>query len=271
MPRQWQAIIFIAAVAVLIIVTTPEGRSPGAIIDADISQTSVTALPDIFVEEKSNSKDAVAVQTTSALAKEVGGNKIFYEQNPGQRWPLASLTKLMTAMVALESVPVSPARDNALKKMMVTSDNEAAGQLAAMLGAEKFVGLMNSQARDLKMTNTSFFDSSGLSFLNQSTVLDLDRLVSYLWENQPLLLQWSRQPKMLIDGLVYDNINQFAGQPGFLGGKTGWTNDASGNLISIFQSEGRPLAIIILGAANKTERFTQTEKLRQWISQHFKR
>ncbi len=268
MPKQWQGAIFVVIVLAIFLILAPETQSPGAIINKTIHQSSVAVSPEINVPQETNNLD---IKTHSALAKEIGNGKIFYEFNPEQRWPLASLTKLMTAVVAMENIPLSAERNNLIKRMMIASDNEAADELARKLGQEKFIAAMNDKAQDLKMEQTSFFDSSGLSFLNQSTVRDLDRLIISITENQPQIFQWSREPSAVIDGQTYFSINHFAGQSDFLGGKTGWTEDASGNLVSLFSGSSHPLVIIVLGTPTKNERFAQTLYLKQWISQYFKR
>ena len=267
MPKQWQGLIFSLAVLAMFLILAPEIQSPGAIINQTIGQTSVTISPAANFPDQTNNLN---IETHSAIAKEIGNGKIFYEFNPEQRWPLASLTKLMAVVAATENIPQSAERDNLIKKMMVVSDNEAAERLAQMLSPEKFVKIMNDKAARLKMEQTSFFDATGLSFLNQSTVKDLDRLVTYISKNHPQIFQWSRESSVMIDGLIYNNINQFAGQPDFLGGKTGWTEDANGNLISLFSGNGKPLVIIVLGASTKNERFAQTEHLKKWTSQSFR-
>lgn len=268
MKRQWQGAIFAIVVLALLLILAPEIQSPGTIINKTIHQSSVAVGPEITVPEETNNLN---IKTHSALAKETGNGKIFYEFNPEQRWPLASLTKLMTAVVALENIPQSAERNNLIRRMMITSDNEAAQKLAQFLGEEKFVSEMNDKARDLKMDQTGFFDTTGLSFLNQSTVRDLDRLVTYITEDQSQIFQWSRELSAVIDGQTYFNINRFAGDPDSLGGKTGWTDDAGGNLVSLFSGDQRPLVIIVLGTPTKGERFTKTEDLKKWIFQSFKR
>ncbi len=206
----------------------------------------------------------------SALARELNGETIFYELNPQQRWPIASLTKLMTGVIALEKIEKNNQIENLIKAMMLISDNDAADQLANIFGNENFIEAMNQKANELGMYQTSFFDPSGLSFLNQSTTNDLYKLVRYISIYRPQILQWSRERELNINGLKYVNINKFVERSDFLGGKTGWTDEASGNLISVFSSPQKPILIIALGTANKIERFEQTKNLLEWIFQYYK-
>jgi D-alanyl-D-alanine endopeptidase (penicillin-binding protein 7) len=154
--------------------------------------------------------------------------------------------------------------------MMIVSDNAAAEALAALGGGEAFVARMNQKARALGMADTSFSDASGLSYLNQTTVLDLDKLVAHIGETYPEIFAWSREPSVAVNGTELRNINAFTGRPDFEGGKTGFTDEANGNLISLFRTDRGTLVVIMLGAPDKQERFVQTERLHTWLSQHFK-
>jgi serine-type D-Ala-D-Ala endopeptidase (penicillin-binding protein 7) len=206
----------------------------------------------------------------SALVKTSLGNRIFYELNTEQHWPLASLTKLMNAVVALENIPQSGTRDNLLQRMMVISDNEAANALAETLGTEQYIALMNAKAQTLNMRQTGFSDPSGLSYLNQSTAGDIDKLVTYILIRHPEIFAWSKAKTIRIGNIDRANINEFAGRPDFVGGKTGFTDEASGNLVTVFSSRTGPVTIIVLGAGAREDRFIETNILFEWATQHFK-
>ncbi len=206
----------------------------------------------------------------SALARELNGGIVFYELNSAKRWPIASLTKLMTATVALEKIGKSNRVDDLIKIMVLISDNDSADELANNYGREKFIEAMNQKTQELGMDQTSFFDPSGLSFLNQSTANDLYKLVGYISVYHPEILQWSREKELIADGKKYVNINKFVGRSDFLGGKTGYTDEANGNLVSVFSSPEKPIIVVVLGTANKIERFEQTKNLLEWIFQYYK-
>lgn len=264
--QQIKILIVIAVVSVSLL-TAFKGRpeAPKSVmIDKNIADSSVA------LEASSMPISPFNISSQSALAEELNDETIFYELNKGQRWPIASLTKLMTGTVALEKITNTKEINDLIKEMMLISSNEAAETLAATLGAEKFIAAMNERAQELGMNQTSFFDTTGLSFLNQSTVTDLYKLVNYVVLKHPQIFQWSREKELKIKGKKYVNINQFVGRPDFLGGKTGYTDEANGNLISIFSTSKKPLVIIILGAADQAERFEQTKKLLEWISQYYK-
>ncbi len=210
------------------------------------------------------------LKINAALAKESLGSTVFFRLRPEERWPLASLTKLMTAVIALENIPYGAERDDLIRRMMVISDNGAAEALADTLGLDQWLALMNAKAKSLNMYGTGFSDASGLSYLNQSTADDVDKLARYILQKHPEIFEWSRAPSVTVGGTAMPNINEFAGRPDFLGGKTGFTDEASGNLITIWRTAHGPVTIIVLGTPDKSERFIQTEKLFAWLSQRFK-
>lgn len=238
------------------------------------------------------------LKAKAALAKLWSPEFDFYRFNTGDRWPLASLTKLMTAVVALEeagqekiaAISLSavategPAGNlevgeeysvrDLMKAMLVVSSNDAAAAIAEFYGQEQFINRMNVKAALLGMRQTSFADPTGISFLNQGTAEDLEKLVKYIYEKHPELLEITRQKSVRILDLSKNsekellNINNFAfnGHPDFVGGKTGFTDEAGGNLLSIFDHQGKKVLVIVFGTE---DRFGETEKLYNWVQSAF--
>ena len=215
------------------------------------------------------------ITAASALARDLSASEPFYLLNNGQQWPIASLTKLMTAIVAREKFPANAkikVSANAvateggaggffvggvynlsqlLKPLLKLSSNDAAVALAEFYGEEKFLEEMNKKAATLGMRNTRFFDSSGLSPLNQSTLEDLEKLAVYIFHRHPDIFDITAERE--------GNIHPFAGKENFLGGKTGFIDEANGNLISLFsKSDGGTLLVIVLGSE---DRFLDTKIL----------
>lgn len=238
-----------------------------AVSDRQINASSVGSLAPIAPSPKTNLPELPpGINLESAVVVNLATRFHFLEINADRRWPMASLTKLLTAVVALENFGDQPRVKELVERMIIISDNAAAEQLANLAGNRpKFIERIRAKAQEIGMVNTSVFDPIGLSFLNQSTIKDLEKLVDYIAKNQPLVFQLSRQPAVVVDGKKLSNINRFAGQPRFLGGKTGYTDEASGNLISIFQYRGQPILIIVFGTAGYEERFDQTELLLKWL------
>ncbi len=283
--KQYQQAITLTAVLLLSIMVTNRAPEPARaiIISQPIAESSVTleAIPGFASQTPTHpfvSNDIPAdphdpppiLTINSALALLIDTNETLYEANAEQHWPLASLTKLMTAIVTLENTPPNTLRDERIKRMMVFSDNAAAEELARETDAPLFIARMNEKSASLGMRDTGFFDATGLSYLNQSTVRDISILIAYIQKRHPEIFEWSRLKTIVVDGANHANINRFARRTDFLGGKTGFTDEANGNLISLFKTNRGPIGIIIFGTPDKEERFKQTERIFSWLSRHFK-
>lgn len=208
------------------------------------------------------------IGAASAIVKYLTTNESVFTLNPYQQWPVASLTKLMTAVIAREEigpdekVTVSAAaveteggagslvagraysREDLLRALLKVSSNDAGVALAEHIGPERFIRLMNERAVAIGMYNTRFFDPTGLSALNQSMVSDLEKLVMHISNRHPAILALTTEKEG-------GNIHPFVDRSNFLGGKTGFIDEASGNLISLFNHSGRPMLIIVLGSEDR--------------------
>ena len=201
-------------------------------------------------------------------------------------WPIASLVKLMTAVVSLENFEpekeiiiskqavmthgqrggFSPGEryrlDDLVNIMLLTSSNDAA--YALKQGLDNFVALMNEKARKIGMEQTKFVDSTGLSYLNISTASDLKKLVFYLRKNHPQVLELGKKDFLEMGNKKFSNINKLREIEDFFGGKTGYIDESRQNALSLFNfpfSDDKFL-IIVLGA---TDRVEETEKLFSWL------
>lgn len=254
--------------------------STSLVADTPISERPITEGT-VVVEED---QPAIAAGVYLMSGQRITGWK------EDKRWPIASITKLLSAYVAEslmdpeQSVVISqsaidtigdaggfklgeifPVRD-LVKAMLITSSNDAAIALAQNYGQSKFVAEMNLVARVAGMNDSQFVEPTGLSVQNQSTVEDLVKLVQYIWEeNREFFQITSRSTDYIIDtnlgvGRQLTNINQFAGDSDFLGGKTGTLPEADSNLISVFSVPGfgEPVIVVLLGSQ---DRFTETRKL----------
>lgn len=220
-------------------------------------------------------------------------NGIVLEQNQEDaRWPTASITKLMTATLVLDhmststEITITPQMfavypqeetlvvngtytvEDLLHVMLMPSSNVAAEAMADYYGRAQFITEMNQRAQAWGMTDTYFEDPSGLSSANESTAHDLMILAQHVYDDYPQILAITRMPQTTITNLAtgkkYDvkSINDFAGTPNFIGGKTGFTNEAQDNLLSIFTEDSHPVLVIVLGVA---DRFGDTTKLLNWF------
>lgn len=234
-----------------------------------------------------------------ALVADLETGEIYFKERADERWPMASITKLATAALARDRFPSgSPVglgsqdfsmlggdvsknlregeaylAEDLIRAMLLFSSNESAEALANSYGRSKFLSELNSLAVDWGMHATHFSDPTGLSAGNQSTARDLLRLAQKIQETYPELLGITRMRSAVLTELSTGraveagNINAFAGQPFFIGGKTGYTDEARGNLLSVFEYTGRPIVIIVMGTE---DRFRETERLRGWFIGNFK-
>ena len=228
------------------------------------SASSVELLDDAFRPAGFNVR--------AALVKNMSDQTAYLQHNTTLKWPMASLTKLLTALTALENKTDKQDSNKILtdiKEMMVLSHNEAADNVEANFTDGNFMELMRSEIAKLGLADTTVVDVTGLSPENVSTVVDLEKLVTYIAKNKPEILALSRFPDVEIAGEKYLNINKFSDRVDFLGGKTGYTDEALGNLASIFSFKGKPVLIIVLGANGKEARFTQTDAILKWIYKYY--
>ena len=228
------------------------------------SASSVELLDDAFRPAGFNVR--------AALVKNMSDQTAYLQHNTTLKWPMASLTKLLTALTALENKTDKQDSNKILtdiKEMMVLSHNEAADNVEANFTDGNFMELMRSEIAKLGLADTTVVDVTGLSPENVSTVVDLEKLVTYIAKNKPEILALSRFPDVEIAGEKYLNINKFSDRVDFLGGKTGYTDEALGNLASIFSFKGSPVLIIVLGANGKEARFTQTDAILKWIYKYY--
>ncbi len=204
-----------------------------------------------------------------------------------KHWPIASISKLMTAIVAEEEIAqsalikVTPEAEategtagglrvggqytlsDLMRALLLVSSNDAAVALADEVGYDRFMAQMNAKAAELGMLDTYFKDPSGLSALNQSTLHDLKRLMTYLASAHPDILAFTCLPRAEIvergtgTRRTLLNINKFAGREDFIGGKTGFTDDSGENLISLFSRQGK---ILFVGVLDAEDRFVETER-----------
>ncbi len=203
------------------------------------------------------------VNAESYLAADLKSNYVFAEKNPDEQLPIASLTKLVTALVAVEYVdiektitvtpdmivPTSIPRlkvgetyslYDLLQPLLKESSNEAAVAISNFLGPKYFVSLMNQQAAAIGMKSTRFADASGADWNDVSTAHDLYVLSQYLYNNRSFILKMTtnRRDTSVYGPSAFDvlqNLNVFADDPSFVGGKVGVNGAASDTIVSIFK------------------------------------
>lgn len=239
------------------------------------------------------------VSAKSAVVLDVETNTVLYSKNSDENLPIASLTKVMTALVVLDNVDLNEdviisrnafntkgsknglavgekiSVENLLKIMLVSSNNIAATALAEHTGGNmnNFIKLMNEKANLIGLENTKFLNPSGLDDIkedNISTAYEMAQLVDYALE-KPLIWEVLRIQKITvtsIDGKIehrLKNTNLLLGKlKNITGGKTGLTDDAGQCLVLIVgdpENNHRIISVVL----NANDRFSETEKLVKWV------
>jgi D-alanyl-D-alanine carboxypeptidase len=258
----------------------PDGN--GAV--ATSSQNSLPSVsPDAQLSSATSSSSAFNLNAKAAAVGDLATGNLLYGFNADMRWPVASITKIMTAQIILDlmdpeaivtmapsdfsgggsslTVNLQPGDQyrvrELLKILLLPSSNEAA-----------FMAAMNAKAAAWGLGNTHFDDPSGISVANQSTPREFVQLARMAYALHPEIFEITKSRVATAQELStgssrqFSTTNNFAGRAGFLGGKTGTTPEAGDNLISIFQTDRGPVAVLVFGAI---DRYAATESLLQLI------
>ncbi len=250
-----------------------------------------------FGFRKIGNEDPPKIGANVILVADLKSGDEFFSEGREKRWPIASITKLMTAAVVskelafnqsttlLETDFPTQSSDTILKvgdkysvadlmsAMLLRSSNESAEALARVYGRENFISAMKQEGTLLGVPDMHFSDPTGLSPTNQSTGTDLRKIALSIYEQYPDIFKTTRKASAYITELnsgkrlSIKNTNLLAARPDFLGGKTGYTDEAGGNLLSIFSYNRRPIVIIVLGSE---DRFGDTEKLLSWFEKNYR-
>lgn len=229
-------------------------------------------------------KTPTNIQAEAYLVADVKTGQILFSQNAEKVLPIASITKLMTASIALEDIqPTTQIQVSAqafgtegeggrgqlrlhekievsdlLYPLLLVSSNDASEVLAESVGRSAFIKKMNEKAQSLHMENTIFDDPSGLSSKNTSSVQDLLKLTRYLFHNHPTVFEITKLTQYNQGGRTWKNSNRYSGNENYHGGKTGFTSKAKRTGVALFSLpfEGygeRVVALIVLRTDNRIE------------------
>lgn len=240
------------------------------------------------------------VRSSSALVVDVKTGKTLYQKNATKVRPIASLTKLMTALVVLDAkqnlnqtitvdkndldrvkhthsrirMGTKVNRRDALHLALMSSENRMASALARHYpgGRSAFVRAMNNKARQLGMRNTHFYDSTGLSTRNVSTAQDLGKLAAAAYR-QPLIRQFTQDENREMRfsapaySLMFNNTNPLVKNPDWdvRLSKTGFTDEAGRCLVMRAKPDSRELAIVLLNSVGKRTPIGDANRIRKWL------
>ncbi len=236
------------------------------------------------------------VRAEAAIIFDPGNGRVLWSENAHDRRSIASITKVMTALVFLEDDPnldqtVTVARADTrrasttylrtnekislrdvLNVTMVGSDNAGARLLARVShgGAGPFVARMNEKAIELGLDDTHFEDPSGLDPDNVSSAYDLSRLIAFAGHDERIA-SIMRQPVYQFStnrrrAVRVRNTNKLVGQLDVVSGKTGFIHKAGYCLATLLKlPEGPDVAVVVLGAYSNLGRFWETRHLFNWL------
>lgn len=252
------------------------------------------AIPDETSDGKPNLHSASAI-----VLDQINGTELF-GKNTDNLQPIASITKLMTAMIVLDgkqdmdepltvtsddidliksshsNLPVGSVlkRLDMLRLALMASENRAASALARNYpeGKDAFIAKMNERAQLLKMERTRFTDSTGLMSENVSTVKDLARLVDAAYRYD-LIREYTTTPAVqltfpetgLSRGFINTNrlINNSEWQIGL--SKTGFIKEAGQCLVMQARIGSKPVLIVLLDSWGKLSRVADATRIKKWI------
>jgi serine-type D-Ala-D-Ala endopeptidase (penicillin-binding protein 7) len=243
--------------------------------------------------------DPLSLKSSVALVVDQDTGEVVFSKNPQAVLPIASITKLMTALVVTEAeLPLdevltvtqddidvekhSPSRlrvgtrltrGEMMHLALMSSENRAAHALGRGYpgGLPAFIKAMNSKAQELGMTGTRYVDPTGLSSGNQSNARDLAVLVEAAYEYD-LIRTLSTSPEHYVAvgprELRYRNSNRLVTSPQWSIGlqKTGYIAEAAGCLVMQAELAGRKFIMVLLDSAGHYSRIADAERLRHWIT-----
>lgn len=239
--------------------------------------------------EATSAINAPEITAKAAYFVDINSGQVLYEKNSRERLPIASLVKIMTAVVALEnkgwndSITVSERAagmepDSMLLKVgeqltveellygvFLVSANDGAEALAetSAKNREEFLDQMNIKATQLGMKDTFFINPTGLEEDGReqySTAYDVVIMSRYAIKNFPHLVDISSTPHIVLpetsthqDYDLYSGINLLTTYPGVLGFKTGYTLQAGLTLVTLAEKERQRILGVLLGSENRRE------------------
>jgi serine-type D-Ala-D-Ala endopeptidase (penicillin-binding protein 7) len=242
--------------------------------------------------------DALMLRSSVAYVIDQNSGESLFDKNSRAVVPIASITKLMTSMVVLDSkAPMTDqievtdedrdyekntgsrlsvgsvlSREDMLHIALMASENRAAAALSRYFpgGRPAFLAAMNAKAKQLGMTDTHFENPTGLTSQNVSSARDLVKMVNAAYQ-YPLIRKFSTDHSYEVytgkRSLAYNSTNALVRNPTWDIGlqKTGFINEAGECLVMQATIHGRPMIIVLLDSSGKYSRFADATRLRTWL------
>jgi D-alanyl-D-alanine endopeptidase (penicillin-binding protein 7) len=246
----------------------------------------------------SATRDPLALRSNVALVMDQANSQVLFEKNADVPLPIASLTKLMTALVVVEArqdmdevlevtaddidreknsssrlrVGAKMTRANMLHIALMSSENRAASALGRNYpgGLPAFVAAMNAKAKALGMANAHYVEPTGLSSHNVASARDLAKVVIAAYQH-PVIRDYSTDPKYVVPTggrpLQYVNSNRLVNSSSWEIGlqKTGYITEAGRCLVMQAKIEDRPVVMVFLDSKGKDSRLGDASRIRKWL------
>ena len=241
---------------------------------------------------------ALVLKSSAVLVKDQSSGAVIFEKNSQAILPIASITKLMTAMVSLDAQPnlaetltigsddvdmlkgtssrlrvgAQMTREEMLRIALMSSENRAASSLSRHYpgGREAFVAAMNRKAKDLDLGDTRFEDPTGLTKANVSSPRDLAKMVDAAYQ-YPLIREFttSASGAVTVSGrtMQYNNTNSLVKNSAWEIGlsKTGYIAEAGKCLVMQAWMNQKPVIIVLLDSWGKLTRAADANRIKRWI------
>lgn len=272
----------------------------GSVFNSSQAYLLPISEPSYFPIYNSNSPRPI-IDGKAALVYDTRSGRLLFDKNTRLKLPIASLTKILSAVIVLENLDskevVTVSREtlkvdtekqslylgeqitveNLLKLMLIESSNDAAYTLAwyANSTGMNFVDKMNEKAASLNMLDSKFLDPAGLNDDAYSTPDDLVKLVKYSLKYDKIWAILSEKSIIVrsVDSKIehkVENTDQLLGViPDIFGGKTGNTDGALGCMILVVDIPGKNDKLISIVLGSKM-RFEDTKKLIDWVKESYR-
>lgn len=246
-------------------------------------------------------EDPLELRSSVAMVIDQQSGQPLYQKNADAVLPIASITKVMTAMVVLDAglptdevleineadrdterfsgsrLPIGSrlTRAELLQLALMSSENRAASALGRHYpgGLRAFVTAMNAKARAIGMADSQFAEPTGLSSNNISNARDLARMVRAA-HGYPLIRQYSTATDLTVDlgsrQVSFRSTNRLIVSSDWDIGlqKTGYISEAGKCLVMQAKVDSRPVIMVLLDAAGSQSRFADAQRLRRWLTEH---
>jgi D-alanyl-D-alanine carboxypeptidase (penicillin-binding protein 5/6) len=293
---RWDKIVYLVILAFIMLLTPGQNiYSAGALTEDSLMKRPPFAipLPAKYPVNITGIYPGSEVTATGIVVLDIDSEIFLYKRNGDELLSPASTTKILTALVSIDSynlddivtvgtvanngqiIGLVPGErmtvENLLFGALIHSGNDAAYALAQHYpgGVEKFVLAMNKKAKELHLDHSRFTNPVGYDNPNHKmTPVDLARLGKVALDNK-IIAKMVAIPQITISDVTHTyfhalkNVNELLGKiPGVGGIKTGWTEEAGENLLTLIDRNGHRIIIVVL---RSQDRFGDTEQLINWI------